>query len=257
MLAPDEIAKKTVEVGKKKANLTAGRMLILGVLAGMFIALAGVGASIGGSIGGKLASALIFPVGLIMVVIAGSELFTGNNLMITSWIRGKITLAKLLKNWLIVFAGNFIGAVAVAFLVVCSGALDGISDSVVATASFKNDLSFTNAFIRGVFCNFLVCIAVWMAFSADTVAGKVLAIFGPIFLFVLCGFEHSIANLFYGPAGVFVALKNGIALEGLSFGGFMLNNILPVTLGNIVGGALVVGFSYYLVYLRKTPKHTS
>lgn len=251
MLAPNDIAKKTIEVGKTKANLTAGRMLILGIFAGIFIALAGVGATLGNIYGGKLAGALIFPIGLAMVIIAGSELFTGNNLMVTSWIKGKITLKKLLKNWLLVFIGNFLGALFVAFFVVYSGVLDGAADSVVATAISKNNLGFIEALIRGIFCNFLVCIAVWMAFSAETTGGKIIAIFGPIFLFVLCGFEHSVANMFYGPAGIFIGLKNGIALENLSSLSFLLNNLLPVTIGNIIGGAGIVGFGYYLIYIRK------
>lgn len=251
VLAPKDIAKKTIEVGKTKAGLSAGKMLLLGFLAGMFIALAGVGASLGNAYGGKLASALIFPVGLIMVVLAGSELFTGNNLMIISWFKGEITFLKLLKNWLLVFIGNFLGALFVAFFVVFSGALDGISESVVTIAVTKSNLSFLEAILRGVFCNILVCIAVWMAFGAKTAAGKVFVIIGPIFLFVLCGFEHSIANMFYGPAGIFMGLKNGLTPEGLSIGSFLINNLLPVTLGNILGGAGVVSISYYLAYIRK------
>ena len=112
-------------------------------------------------------------------------------------------------------------------------------------------MSFLEALIRGVFCNFLVCIAVWMAFGAKTISGKILAIFGPVMLFVLCGFEHSIANMFYGPAGIFVALKNGIILENLNFELFLTNNLLPVTIGNIIGGAGIVGIGYYLAYLIK------
>ena len=226
-------------------------MLLLGILAGMFIALAGVGATFGNVYGGKLASALIFPVGLIMVVIAGSELFTGNNLIIMSWIKVKIHFRKLLKNWFFVYLGNFIGALLVTILVIYSGAFDSITDSVIATAVAKSNLGFLEAFIRGILCNFLVCIAIWMAFSAETVNGKVLAIFGPIFLFVLCGFEHSIANMFYGPAGIIVALKNGVLAEGLSIGSFLLHNLLPVTLGNIIGGAGIVSLSYYLLYAKK------
>ena len=251
VLAPNEIAKKTIEVGKTKANLTAGKMLLLGIFAGIFIALAGVGATIGNVVGGKLVGALIFPVGLAMVIIAGSELFTGNNLMITAWLKGKITLPKLLKNWLLVFIGNFLGALLVAFFVVYSGVLDGAADTVINTAITKTNLSFIEALIRGIFCNFLVCIAVWMAFSAETPGGKIAALFGPIFLFVLCGFEHSVANMYYGPAGIFVGLKNGLPLDNLNFLSFFWHNLLPVTIGNIIGGACLVGFGYYLIYLRK------
>ena len=141
VLAPNEIAKKTIEVGKTKANLTAGKMLLLGIFAGIFIALAGVGATIGNVVGGKLIGALIFPIGLAMVIVAGSELFTGNNLMITAWPKGKITLPKLLKNWLLVFIGNFLGALLVAFFVVYSGVLDGAADTVINTAITKELLA--------------------------------------------------------------------------------------------------------------------
>lgn len=251
MLSPNEIAKKTIEVGKTKANLSSGKMLLLGIFAGMFIALAGVGATFGNVYGGKILGALIFPVGLIMVVLAGSELFTGNNLMIIPWIKNKITFGKLLKNWFLVFLGNFIGALLVAFLVTYSGVFDNISESVIATATTKSNLDFLEAIMRGLFCNFLVCIAVWMAFGAETISDKILAIFGPIMLFVLCGFEHSVANMFYGPAGIFVAFKNGLTPENLNFGLFLLNNLLPVTLGNIIGGAGLVSIGYYLAYLRK------
>ena len=244
MLAPNDIAKKTVEVGKVKSKLSVSKMLLLGILAGAFIALAGVGASIGGSYGGKLASALIFPIGLIMVILAGSELFTGNNLMIMAWLKGESKLRGLLKNWFFVFIGNFIGALLVTLFVVFSGALDNISDSVIATAAAKSNLNFLEALLRGLLCNFLVCIAVWMALGAKTAGGKIAAMFGPIFLFVLCGFEHSVANMFYGPAGIFMAIKNGITPDNLNIGLFLVNNLLPVSIGNVIGGAGIIGLVY-------------
>lgn len=246
MLAPKDIAKKTVEVGKTKAALSIGKMLVLGIFAGAFIALAGVGATFGNAYVGKLAGACIFPVGLIMVVIAGSELFTGNNLMIAAVLKGKITWQKMLFNWFLVFLGNFVGAVLVAVLVVYSGALEPVSETAINAAVAKNNLGFLEALLRGVLCNFLVCIAVWMAFGADTVGGKILAIFGPIMLFVLCGFEHSIANMYYGTAGSL--------MTDLSLWGFVVNNLLPVTIGNIIGGAGFVGAGYYLAWLADDKK---
>lgn len=251
MLTPPEIAKKSLKIGKNKAELSSAKMLLLGIFAGMFIALAGAGSTVGSAYGGKLVGACIFPIGLIMVVLAGSELFTGNNLMIASLFDKKITWKKLLKNWGLVFIGNFIGALLISFLVVYSGLLDNISDAVIETATNKANLNFMEALIRGILCNLLVCIAVWMSFGAETLSGKVLAIFGPIMLFVFCGFEHSVANMFYGPTGIFVALKNNITLENLNFGIFLMNNLIPVTLGNIVGGAGLVGCGYYLAYLKK------
>lgn len=251
MLSPNEIAKKSIKTGQAKAKLSAFQMLLLGAFAGAFIALAGVGATFGNVYGGKLVGSLIFPVGLIMVVIAGSELFTGNNLMVTSLLKKEITLKKLLKNWCLVFLGNFLGALLITLLVVFSGLFDSISETVINTATSKANLGFIEALFRGILCNFLVCIAVWMSFGAETISGKILAIFGPIMLFVLCGFEHSVANMFYGPAGLLVAAKNGIELENLNLGMFLINNLLPVTLGNIIGGAGLVGCGYFLAFLKQ------
>ena len=251
MLSPNEIAKKSLKTGKSKASLSAFQMLLLGAFAGAFIALAGVGATFGNVYGGKIVGSLIFPVGLIMVVIAGSELFTGNNLMITALLKKEITLGQLLKNWSLVFLGNFLGALLITLIVVFSGVFDSISETVISTATTKANLGFFEALFRGILCNFLVCIAVWMSFGAETISGKILAIFGPIMLFVLCGFEHSVANMFYGPAGLLVALKNGIELENLNLGMFLVNNLLPVTIGNIIGGAGIVGCGYFLAFLKK------
>ena len=248
MLSPVDIAKKSIDIGKTKANLKTSKMLLLGVLAGMFIAIAGVGATFGSVYVGKIVGAMIFPVGLIMVVIAGSELFTGNNLMISAWLRGEISGIKLLRNWFIVFFGNLLGALFITILVVYSGVFDNIADQVIATATTKSNLIFHEAFIRGILCNFLVCIAVWMAFSTNSVSGKVLAIYGPIMIFVLCGFEHCVANMFYGPAGILIAAKNNIALDALSLDLFLRNNLIPVTLGNMFGVSILVVLTYYLIY---------
>lgn len=247
---PSDIANTAVAVGENKAKLKWSKMLILGILAGMFIALAGVAATFGNVYVGKLAGACIFPAGLAMVVVAGSELFTGNNLMVIALFSKKISFRQMLKNWSLVFLGNLIGAVLIALLVVFSGAMDGISETVIATAATKANLNWLEAILRGILCNFLVCIAVWMSFGAKSVSEKIAAVFFPVMLFVLCGFEHSIANMYYVPAGLFLALKNGVTIEGLNLVNFVLNNLLPVTLGNIIGGAGLVGGIYYLVYLR-------
>ena len=219
-------------------------MLLLGALAGAFIAFAGVAASIGGALGGKLASATILPIGLTMVLLAGSELFTGNCLFLMPLLRRNITAGHMLRNWVAVYLGNLLGSVAVAFLVVQCGALDGIAEAAVAAALTKAALPFGVALLRGVLCNFLVCLAVWMAFCAQSAGGKVVSLFGPIFLFVLCGFEHSVANMYYIPAGIFLA-ENG-EVTWLS----LWQNLLPVTLGNMVGGCGLGGI-LYLLYGRK------
>lgn len=252
MLAPNEVAEVAAKVGEKKANLPWWKMIILGMFAGAFIALAGVGATFANVYVGKIAGALVFPAGLAMVVIAGSELFTGNNLMVMGLLSRRFGMGKLLKNWILVFVGNLLGAVMVAGLVAVSGVFDSIAETVMATASAKVNLGFAEAMIRGVLCNFLVCIAVWMAFAADSVGGKIVAVFLPIMLFVLCGFEHSVANMFYVPAGMFMANLNGVV--GPSVAGFLVGNLLPVTIGNIIGGAIFVGGGYYLAYLKKSDK---
>ena len=252
MLKPTEIAAKTIETGKIKANLPWWKMILLGIFAGMFIASAGVGATFGNVYGGKIAGACIFTAGLAMVVVAGSELFTGNNLMIMALFNRKIKLHQMLKNWLLVFLGNFIGALFVATIAVISGTFDSIPDTVVATANAKVNLGFFEALLKGIMCNFLVCIAVWMATAANTVTGKIAAVFLPIMLFVLCGFEHSIANMFYIPAGMITGAINGLPAPTIT--DFLLNNLLPVTIGNIIGGAIIVAGGYYLAYRPAKPK---
>lgn len=249
MLAPAEIAQKTINAGADKANLAWWKMLILGVFAGMFIALAGTGATFANIYGGKIAGACVFTAGLAMVIIAGSELFTGNSLMIMALFNRRIKISKMLKNWLLVFIGNFIGALFIATAVAVSGLFDPVAETVVSTATTKVGIGIFEAIVRGVLCNFLVCIAVWMAFSAETVSGKIMAIFLPIMLFVLCGLEHSIANMFYIPAGMITGAMNGLAAPSLA--GFIFGNLLPVTLGNLIGGAILVGGGYYLVYGKK------
>lgn len=249
MLAPAQILEKTINAGEVKAKLSWWKMIMLGMFAGAFISLAATGATFGNIYVGKLAGACIFTAGLAMVVVAGSELFTGNCLMLAALFDGRIGFLKLLKNWFFVFIGNFIGAMFIVLLVVLSGVFDPIADTVVSTAITKVDMGEFTAILRGVLCNFLVCIAVWMAFAADSVGGKIAAVFFPIMLFVLCGFEHSVANMFYIPAGMLIGAINGLAAPSVA--AFLFGNLLPVVIGNIIGGALLVGGGYYLCYHRQ------
>jgi formate/nitrite transporter len=262
MHSPLEIARNFVEIGIHKVKLSAWKMLILGFFAGMFIGFAGIAsttasATIASASVARLVSACVFPAGMAMVLVAGSELFTGNNLIIISVLQKKTTVAGMLKNWFFVFLGNFIGAGFVAVMVVYSHVPDLynglLAQKVVAAAMSRINQSFSEAFMRGVLCNILVCIAVWAAFAAKRVSGKLLMSFWPVMLFVLCGFEHSIADIYFGIAGIASAGEYGIAAAGLNFGSFLLKNLLPVTLGNIVGGAGIVGIGYWLVYLHHTP----
>lgn len=266
MHSPLEIARNYVEIGIHKVRLSAFKMLVLGVFAGMFIGFAGIASSVGAvtvenaSIA-RLISATLFPAGMAMVLVAGSELFTGNNLIIIALLEKKIRLHEMLKNWFFVFVGNFIGAALVALLVVLGHVPDlyggRLAESMVKNAQSRVSLSFGDAFVKGILCNILVCIAVWAAFAAKRVSGKLLMSFWPVMVFVLCGFEHSIADIYFCIAGILTAGEYGIAAQGLTFGSFLLKNLLPVALGNIVGGAGIVGVGYWAVYLRHTPGYPS
>lgn len=267
--SPAEIAKNYVAIGKAKVNLAIDKMFILAVVAGAFIAFGGVGAATAAvgvmpSSVGKLISGCIFPGGLTMVLLAGSELFTGNCLLSIPLLEKEITLKQLLRNWIVVYFGNMAGGMLVAAGLVYSGQynmFDGnMAVSVFSTAAAKCTLTFSDAFIKGIFCNIIVCIAVWVAYSAKDSAGKVISLFFPILIFVICGFEHCVANMYYISAGLFgknvpsyvaAAKAAGVNLNVITWKNFFITNLVPVTLGNIVGGAVCVGAVYRYVYLRK------
>lgn len=259
MRSPAEIAENYVQVGIGKMKLKTGKMLWLAVLAGAFIAFGAlasqvIAVSIPLPSVAKAAGAVVFPVGLMMVLVAGSELFTGNNLLIIPVLERKARVRDMLRSWIIVYLGNMIGAILVALAVTYGHTLslfDGaLAESVVQTAAGKVSMTFGEALIRGILCNFLVCIAVWVSFAASELAGKIIALMLPVVLFVLCGFEHSVANMYFVPAGIFASQEYGIAAEGLNWGSFFIRNLLPVTIGNLIGGALLVGTGYWFVYLR-------
>lgn len=262
MHSPLEIARNFVEIGIHKVKLSAWKMLILGIFAGGFIGFAGIAATTAGATVenpslSRLLSAIVFPAGMAMVLVAGSELFTGNNLIIISVLEKKTKIMDMLKNWFFVFLGNFIGAAGVAVMVVFGHTPDlfgnQLAEKIVSSAVVRVEQTFPEAFIRGLLCNVLVCIAVWAAFAAKKVSGKLMMSFWPVMVFVLCGFEHSIADIYFCVAGILTSSEYGIAAEGLTWGSFLLKNLLPVTLGNILGGAGIVGVGYWLVYLRHTP----
>lgn len=278
-LAPDEIAKYTIEAGIKKTKLSTLNMFILGILAGAFIAFAAEGSNMAAynlfarpetyGLGKALAGA-IFGTGLMMVLVAGGELFTGNTMILVGVLEKKVSLRSMLKNWFFVYLGNFAGSVFIAYMMVNSGLLGSSSGLLggmtIKIASYKVGLTFIQAFYLGIMCNWLVCLAVWMCYGAKDMAGKLLAVFFPIWLFITSGFEHCIANMYYIPAGILAkasdsyvksALSIGATpekLAHLNWGSFVLNNLIPVTLGNIVGGGIFVGAVYWLVYVRKVKK---
>ena len=248
-----------MQAGRRKTELGAAKMLLLGFYAGMFIALAGVGAtaaavSISTASVAKLVSAAVFPAGLSMVVLCGAELFTGNSLLVIPLLSREIRLAGMLKNWLFVYIGNFAGSIFIAILAVYShtfSLFDGaLAYSAASAAAAKAQLGFGDAFLRGVLCNALVCLAVWMAMGAGSAAGKLACLYLPIMLFVLCGFEHSIANMYYIPAGLLACSEYGLEQAGLDWFG-LVRNLVPVTLGNIVGGAGLVGCGFWLAFAKR------
>lgn len=250
--SPVEIADIWINNGIKKANLPIGKMIVLGMLSGMFI---GFGADVfvlatsaGGdafqSMVGKLVGSALFPVGLMMVILCGAELFTGNNLLTLALMDKKITAGQMLRNWGVVYVGNFIGSVIMAFLLAKSGLLaDAAGDRAMAIAAAKTSIPFMTALIRGVLCNILVVLACWMQAGAKELIGKIFAIWFPIMMFVFAGFEHSIANMTYIPLGIFLGAD-------VTWGAFFLANLLPVTIGNLIGGACVIPFAYYYAYKK-------
>jgi len=268
-LPPAEVARKAENVGVAKAGMSPANVFALSILAGAFIALGAIFATTTMAGGGdlpygvvRLLGGLTFTLGLILVVVAGAELFTGNNLIVMAWASRRVSTARLLGNWALVFTGNFVGAVATAGLMYVGeqytfgkGAVGATALSIAVT---KTSLGWLQALVLGAFCNALVCLAIWLTYGARTTTDKILAIVPPIAAFVAVGFEHSVANMYFIPIGLFIktdesfvaGLESTPDLSHLTWGSFLGDNLLPVTLGNIVGGGLMVGLVYWWVYLR-------
>jgi formate/nitrite transporter len=256
VVAPEKIAQLVEAVGIRKVALGFIPTLTLAILAGAFIAFGAMAYTIvvtGSELGygpTRLLGGAVFSLGLILVIIGGAELFTGNSLIVMAWASGRVSTGAILRNWIIVYAGNLIGAVATAVLVHASGVLT-LGDGVVGVTAdgillAKLAVSPFQAFVRGILCNILVCLAVWMCFAARSVPGKVIVIVPPITAFVMLGFEHSVANMYLVPIGM---LHRTGAIDASA----LLANLLPVTAGNIVGGGGLVALVYWLVYLRPSP----
>lgn len=250
---PAEVARQVETIGCAKARRPALPTFTLGLLAGGFIAFGGmlytlVMTGVDPSYGpARLLGGVAFSLGLILVIVGGAELFTGNNLLVMAWAEGKISTRLVLNNWGLVYAANLVGALGAVILVHLSGTLDigdgGVARTAVSIAQTKVALSASEAFVRGVLCNALVCLAVWLCFAARDVASKVLSIVFPIAAFVALGFEHSIANMYLLPIATLVGAP-GVEIAGI------LHNIFFVTLGNVIGGSLFVAIVYWAVYLR-------
>lgn len=256
-------------IGVKKVNASVGKITILGIFAGAYIAF---GAALATLVGHDLAqyvglglskfiTGAVFSVGLMLVVIAGAELFTGNNLMLMSVLDKRVSLGKMLSKWAVVYAANFIGAILLACLYYYTNLWNAGNGAVglaaLKIANAKVNLTFAEALTRSILCNWLVCLAVWMAIASRDVAGKIFAIFFPIMAFVALGFEHSIANMYFIPMGIFlkgagIAAAAGMDISGLTWFNFVIRNLIPVTIGNIIGGAIFVGLLYWTVYVKGT-----
>ena len=272
-----ELVEISNETAIKKAESSWPRLAILGILAGAYIAFAAQGSTMAAynlladpetyGVGRALTGA-VFAIGLMLCVIAGAELFTGNTLMAGAVAQRRIGLGGMLRNWGIVYAANFVGSMLLVCMIASSGLWHASGDLLgamaIKIAAGKTALGFESAFVLGIMCNWLVCLAVWMAWSSESAGGKFAGIFFPIWLFVTSGFEHSIANMYYIPAGIMAkavpeyaakALEIGVsagALDGLSWFGFFVNNLVPVTLGNIVGGAFFVSLAYMFANFKWT-----
>jgi formate transporter FocA len=272
-LLPPAMAAKAEDLGVKKAGLPALNMFILAVLAGAFIGIGAIFATTVAAGGAalpygvnRLLTGLVFTVGLILVVVGGAELFTGNTLITIAFASKKVTVMQLLRNWTIVYIGNFVGSVLTAYIVFLGKQYAFGGGAIGLTAlnigSGKTALTFIQAVALGIMCNALVCMAVWMCYSARSTTDKILAIIPPIATFVAAGFEHSVANMYFIPVALFVKGSGDTAFfqaigktaadfPNLTWGNFFIANLLPVTIGNIIGGGIMVGLIYWFVYLRK------
>ncbi|WP_136806487.1 formate/nitrite family transporter [Desulfosediminicola flagellatus] len=259
-------------IGVAKATSPWISLFVLGVMAGAYVGFGGLFANtvtfdMNPAMGiglKKLVAGGAFSIGLMLVVIAGGELFTGNNLMVSSVITGKVTWKNVLAKWTLVYVANFFGAILLALLFYFSGLWktgdNALGEAAIKIANAKVNLSTGEAFVRAVGCNWMVCLAVWMALASRQVIGKIFAIFFPIMGFVAIGFEHCVANMYFIPSAIFLTdwaglAPHGVDLSNLTWGAFVINNLIPVTIGNTIGGVVFVGLGYWGAYLRP-PKVT-
>lgn len=271
-LLPPEIARKAEMIGVQKTRMDTLSLLALGALAGAFIALGAMFATtvLAGADGvlpfgvSRLLSGLVFCLGLILVIVGGAELFTGNTLMVMAWAAGEVRLREMLRAWAIVYIGNFVGAIGTAALVFLSGQYlfgrGSVATVALNLALNKVTLPFDQALFLGILCNVLVCLAVWLAYGARSTADKVLAVLFPVSAFVVAGFEHSVANMYLIPLGLFIKAWGPATLwaqtvsaadyVALTWPAFFIS-LIPVTIGNIIGGGGLVGAVYWFIYLRK------
>ena len=270
-LPPAEIARKSEGIGETKARMHPATVFALAVLAGAFIALGAIFSTTVAAGGSalpygvvRLLAGIAFSLGLMLVVVAGAELFTGNNLIVMAWASRRIPTSRLLANWGIVYVGNFVGSVATAGLMYATRQYTfgkgEVGQTALTIATTKVGYGFFQAIALGILCNALVCLAVWLTYGARTVTDKIIAVLPPIAAFVAAGFEHSVANMYFIPYGLFVKHDTSWVAStpdlpdtsGLTWRSFFLDNLVPVTIGNVIGGAVLVGAVYWFVYLRQS-----
>jgi len=272
-LMPPAMVAKAADLGVAKAGMSTLRTSALAVLAGAFIALGALFATtaVAGSADvlpfgvQRVLAGLVFCLGLVLVVVAGAELFTGNNLISIAWAERRVSTRRLLRNWTLVYVGNLVGALATVALVFVGGQYEfgdgAVGSSALAIAESKAGLGFGRALALGIMCNALVCLAIWLTYSARSVTDKILAVIFPITAFVAAGFEHSIANMYFLPMGLAVKEQgsgtffdaSGVSAADypdLTVANAIVENLIPVTIGNIIGGSVMVGLVYWLVYVR-------
>ena len=275
MPTPALMLEKASTAAVNKAKLRFGSMFILAILAGIYIAFGGVFSTLVATQTNsvwpygfvKMLQGLVFSLGLILVIIGGAELFTGNMLMIIPFLQRKISIGELLRNWGSVYLGNFIGSLILALMIVLSGFPNFsnglVGETMVKIADAKLHFSFLQAFMLGTLCNILVCLAVWLCYAANSLVDKAVAIIFPVSAFIAAGFEHSIANMYLIPAGLLVkslnpTLFSQVAVDPSAFSlvNFLTQNLIPVTLGNMIGGSLFVGIAYFLIFSSSSSNMT-
>lgn len=273
-LLPAEMAMRAEYVGVRKAEAPTWTTITLAILAGIFISLGAVFATIVATgtatswpFGiARMLTGFVFCLGLILVVVGGAELFTGNNLIVIAWASRKVSTRQLLRNWIIVYFGNLVGALTISALVFFTkqytSAGGAVGAMALSIASGKLSLDFFQAITLGIMCNMLVCLAIWVSFSARSSIDRIATIIFPIAAFVAAGFEHSVANMYFVPIALLIknidpvfAAASGVDLSGLTWGAFLVKNLFPVTIGNIIGGSVGVAAVYWSVFLR--PGRTS
>lgn len=266
LLSPKEIADKVESIGITKSQMPITQLILLGILAGAYIGFGAMSYTIIKSDSSlsfaisQLISGLFFSLGLILVSISGAELFTGNNLLLLAWSKKKITALSVAKNWIIIIFANLVGALVLAYIIYWSGhtSMNGgkIAETYVKVANAKASLDFTQAFLKGILCNILVCLSVWMAYAGQTIVDKVMGIIFPITAFVAAGFEHSVANMYILSIGLLEKNHVAYAADALTITG-AFGNIVPVLLGNIIGGGVFVGLVYSTIFKSETLAHIS